>query len=58
MTTKTIANALTAQQHYEAMCKVAKKAKTWNDSTYKEVVLLFRPFCSLVKVDQGFMSGC
>ena len=23
-----------------------------------EVVLLFRPFCSLVKVDQGFMSGC
>lgn len=23
-----------------------------------EVVLLFRPVCSLVKVDQGFTSGC
>lgn len=35
-TNNTIANALTAQQHYETMCKVAKKAKTWNDSTYKK----------------------
>ena len=24
----------------------------------KEVVLLFRPVCSLFKVDQGFISGC
>ena len=23
-----------------------------------EVVLVFRPVCSLVKVDQGFVSGC
>ena len=23
-----------------------------------EVVLVFRPLCSLAKVDQGFMSGC
>lgn len=23
-----------------------------------DVVLLFRPECSLVKVDHGFMSGC
>jgi len=25
---------------------------------YQEVVLLFRPVCSLAKVDQGFISGC
>jgi len=24
----------------------------------KEVVLVLRPLCSPVKVDQGFMSGC
>ena len=24
----------------------------------REVVLLFRPVCSLAKVDQGFISGC
>jgi len=29
---------------------------TWCART--EVVLLFRPVCSLAKVDQGFISGC
>ena len=28
------------------------------DHPASKVVLYFRPFCSLVKMDQGFMSGC
>ena len=35
---------------------LCRRQKTLNVSI--EVVLVFRPFCSPVKVDQGFMSGC
>ena len=38
--------------------------ETWDQISEKgfddrlEVVLVFRPICSLVKVDHGFISGC
>ena len=34
--TKTSANASIAQAQYKAMTAVAKKVKTWNDTSYKK----------------------
>lgn len=41
--------------------QVALRAKRVQDVMFclhQEVVVLFRPECSLIKVDQGFISGC
>ena len=34
------------------------KVAVFKSTILIEVFLVFRPFCSLVKVDHGFISGC
>ena len=35
--------------------KVVKNIRRKTRQTYSEVVLVFRPVCSLIKMDQGFI---
>ena len=53
--------ALGTQEHEARAMSVAKAMRQSIAKLGKElleVVLVFRPFCSLVKVDHGFISGC
>ncbi|TVS01858.1 MAG: hypothetical protein EA407_11195, partial [Rhodobacteraceae bacterium] len=50
----------TATHHTTAFSACAKLAQAFDTfrTFFREVVLLFRPDCSPVKVDQDFLSGC